>query len=76
MRTFISWLKILALPSLSLIAMTIFVGMIHGIFIMLLWNYLFAGITPILGVILPDISWLQGWALSVLIGLLFKSHKK
>jgi len=44
-----------------------------GFLVMILWNWLLVGATSIIGVGLPSITWFQGWGLSFLCSMLFKS---
>lgn len=51
------------------IALIVFISFLLALPVMLLWD---AVIPAIFG--LPEITWLQAWGLSLLCGLLFKSH--
>lgn len=51
------------------LALVVFVSFLLSLPVMLLWD---AVIPAIFG--LPEITWLQAWGLSLLCGLLFKSH--
>lgn len=51
------------------IALIVFLSFLLSLPVMLLWD---AVIPAIFG--LPEITWLQAWGLSLLCGLLFKSH--
>lgn len=51
------------------IALIVFMSFLLSLPVMLLWD---AVIPKIFG--LPEITWLQAWGLSLLCGLLFKSH--
>ena len=51
------------------LALIVFISFLLALPVMLLWD---AVIPAIFG--LPEITWLQAWGLSLLCGLLFKSH--
>lgn len=51
------------------LALIVFLSFLLALPVMLLWD---AVIPAIFG--LPEITWLQAWGLSLLCGLLFKSH--
>jgi hypothetical protein len=58
----------------SFLALTLMGSAICGVIVMLLWNYLLAGATPIIaGVTFNTISWFQGFLLTWLCAILFKS---
>ena len=51
------------------IALIVFISFLLALPVMLLWDAVIPAIFQ-----LPEITWLQAWGLSLLCGLLFKSH--
>jgi hypothetical protein len=64
------FIAIMALGLFSIVVILAF-GSISGLIVAMLWNYLFVGASSIIGVSLPTMTWLKGWMLSFLIGILF-----
>ena len=51
------------------LALIVFISFLLALPVMLLWDAVIPAIFQ-----LPEITWLQAWGLSLLCGLLFKSH--